>query len=209
MDTERPGPNLSPREQQLLKYAAEGYTDIAIADRLGISEATVGTYWGRVRIKFGPYSRTELVAMMLRAESMAAVNTIKQENAILVEDLQLRLASGAALAVKDLIERAPDAVFIISAQGAIEYANAVADEMFGYDRGELAGKNHNILVPPQLRAIHTAYSQTYITDPCRRSMGQHTRTPAVKKDGTEFQINATLSAIESDNGVLVICAVRS
>ena len=47
-------PQLSPRELQLIEYATQGLTDTAIALKLGISEATVGTYWGRVRIKIGP-----------------------------------------------------------------------------------------------------------------------------------------------------------
>src|SRR5262245_36101632 len=45
---------LSERERQLIELAAEGHTDASIANELGISEATVSTYWGRVRIKIGP-----------------------------------------------------------------------------------------------------------------------------------------------------------
>ena len=59
---------LSPREQQLITMAGEGLTDTAIANRLGISEATVNTYWGRIRVKLGPHNRTELVAIALRDE---------------------------------------------------------------------------------------------------------------------------------------------
>src|SRR5512135_589911 len=53
---------LSQRERQILVYAAAGLTDQAIANKLGISRATVTTYWGRIRTKFGPFGRTELVA---------------------------------------------------------------------------------------------------------------------------------------------------
>ena len=45
----------------MLLLAAQGLTDQGIAHRLEISLATVGTYWGRIRIKIGPLSRTGLV----------------------------------------------------------------------------------------------------------------------------------------------------
>jgi PAS domain S-box-containing protein len=209
MESERNGPSLSPRELQLLRLAASGLTDVAIAERLGISEATVGTYWGRVRIKFGPFSRTELVAVMLRSESEATVNSIKRENALLLEDVQLRLKSGSILSAREILENAPDAFMIIAESGAIEYANGAANELFGYEPGELTGLSHDVLIAPELRAIHAQYSKEYIMDPTRRQMGIHLQTPASKKDGSQLPINAALSTIVSGNGTVVFCTVRA
>jgi len=208
MDMERPDPILSPREHQLLRLAAAGFTDMAIAEQLGISEATVGTYWGRVRIKFGPYSRTELVAIMLRAESEATVESLRIENAQLVEEMKLQLTSGSSLSARELLEKAPDAILLVSEVGIIEYANGAAFELFGYDRGELEGKDLSLLIPPAFRKQHAELAQAYISDPDRRRMGAHSETPAAKKGGAVFPINAALSAIDSPNGTVVMCAVR-
>src|SRR5579871_1864366 len=60
--------SLSARERELLVLAMNGLTDQGIANKLGISAATIGTYWGRVRIKFGPLSRPELVARFVQGE---------------------------------------------------------------------------------------------------------------------------------------------
>ena len=117
MPIDRPTPSLSPREEELLKYAAEGLTDTAIANRLGISEATVGTYWGRVRIKLGPYSRTELVAIVMRAEREVAVEALRQENEHLVKELEAKSAAGGAGFYQDLLENAPDAMILVSEGG--------------------------------------------------------------------------------------------
>src|SRR5579862_4728500 len=57
---------LSPREAAIIRMASEGHTDSSIAHLLEISEGTVGTYWGRIRTKMGPYSRPELVAIAIR-----------------------------------------------------------------------------------------------------------------------------------------------
>src|SRR5579885_1211796 len=75
---------LSPREKQLLEFAVAGYTDQAISNKLGISLATIGTYWGRVRIKFGPYNRTELVAIYLKSEAEETLTKLRAENSTLL-----------------------------------------------------------------------------------------------------------------------------
>jgi PAS domain S-box-containing protein len=207
MRSERPSIELSPREKQLLDFAAEGLTDTAIANKLGISEATVGTYWGRVRIKLGPYSRTELVAIVLKAEQEAAVEQLRRENEELVQKLQSEATAGASF-YHDLLENAPDALILVGEAGVIEMANSAACDLFGYEHGELEGADLTVLVPPRLREIHRVHRADYIDDPTRREMGEHLETPAVKKDGTEFRIRAALSAINSPTGLIVTCAVR-
>lgn len=208
MQIERPTHDLSPREQELLKFAAEGLTDTAISNRLGISEATVGTYWGRVRIKLGPYSRTELVAIVMRAEREAALEALRLENEELVKGLQAQSASGTVL-YRDLLENAPDAIILVTENGSIEYANTAAQELFGYEKDELVGKSISVLVPPVFRSGHGEHIAEYIGNPMRREMGEHLDTPAVAKDGTEFPVRAALSAITTPTGMLVTCVVRA
>lgn len=58
---------LSERERDVLFLAADGLTDKEIAQRLGIGAKTVRTYWDRVRSKLGASSRTQALAMALRA----------------------------------------------------------------------------------------------------------------------------------------------
>jgi PAS domain S-box-containing protein len=208
MQAERPIPKLSPREQQLLKFASEGLTDTAIAHRLGISEATVGTYWGRVRIKLGPYSRTELVSHVLRAESEAAVEALRRENEHLVQELRARGASGDVSLYHDILENAPDAMILVTETGRIDYANVAARELFGYEKDELQGGSVDGLIPPRFRAKHAEHREEYVRDPQRRQMGLHLETPALHKDGTEFPIRAALSAIATPSGMVVMSVIR-
>jgi PAS domain S-box-containing protein len=62
---------LSDRERTVLLLAAEGLTDKEIAKHLNLSQRTIGTYWERMRLKLGHYSRTQLVARFLRVEADA------------------------------------------------------------------------------------------------------------------------------------------
>jgi two-component system nitrate/nitrite response regulator NarL len=51
------GPDLSPRERQVLRGVAEGKTHAAIARQLGIAESTVKTHLERVRQKYREQGR--------------------------------------------------------------------------------------------------------------------------------------------------------
>lgn len=54
-------PQLSPREEQILRLLAEGYSNKEIAERLVISPSTVYTHRGNLMHKLGLNSRRELI----------------------------------------------------------------------------------------------------------------------------------------------------
>lgn len=209
MTTDRPIPEFSPREKQLLEFAAAGLTDTAIANKLGISEATVGTYWGRVRIKLGPHSRTELVAMVLRAQSEAALDALRRENEQLVQELQKLVATSGQDRQWAIIDDAPDAIVLVAEAGTLQHVNQAATELFGYSREEMIGMDLVDLVPPRYRDVHRLHRQDYVSHPERRQMGAHLQTPAYHKNGHEFLVRASLSATDTPEGMLVICTIRA
>lgn len=55
---------LSPREREVARLAAEGFSDLNIAQQLGISEGTVGQHLHAVYRKLGVSSRTELGTLL-------------------------------------------------------------------------------------------------------------------------------------------------
>jgi two-component system, NarL family, nitrate/nitrite response regulator NarL len=59
---------LSPREEQTLRYVAQGFTHSQIATRLGVSTTTVDTYIQRIRTKLGVGNKAQLtLAAVTRA----------------------------------------------------------------------------------------------------------------------------------------------
>lgn len=204
---------LSHRERQLLGLAAQGFTDNAIARELGISLATVGTYWGRIRIKFGPLNRTELVAVYLREEASRAIQALRNENEKLLVDLGEQAKTAQMLKTslelfRGLIDTAPDAIMLVDQDGIIELANEQAEEMFGYGSGELLGLSVEQLIPSDLRVRHLDYRAEYNANPIKRRMGEHLATKAIRKDGTIFRMATALSATPTPNGLLVTCIIR-
>lgn len=56
---------LSERELEILELAKDGFIDKEIALRMGISQATVATYWDRIRRKSGAKTRVQAVVIGL------------------------------------------------------------------------------------------------------------------------------------------------
>jgi PAS domain S-box-containing protein len=94
-----------------------------------------------------------------------------------------------------LLEGAPDAMICVDRCGRIALVNAQTERLFGYQRDELADQPVEILVP---ELAHN------VADPKSRTMELSAR----HRDGSTFPTETSLSAIETDDGLLVIAAVR-
>ena len=204
---------LSNRERQILILAAKGLTDAGISQKLGISVATVGTYWGRIRGKHGQHSRTELVANFMREKAAVSIAELRTENERLVAELakKSKIADSAKATVellKRVLSTAPGAIMLINDQGIIEYANQEAERLFGYKHLELNGELVAVLVPKRYHGLHRQHRKRYLADPAKRRMGDHSGTPALRKDGTEFLTVTTLSAVNTGSSTIVTAFIR-
>ncbi len=107
-----------------------------------------------------------------------------------------------------LLESAPDAMVIVASDGRIMLANAQTDRMFGYRREDLIGREIEMLIPPRFRGGHERYRSGFFADPQRRQMGVGLELWGLRRDGTEFPIDVSLSPLRTDQGVLASAAIR-
>lgn len=110
--------------------------------------------------------------------------------------------------VSTLLEAAPDAMLWVAADGRIVVANAEAERLFGYPRAELVSMPVDNLVPEALRAGHAQHRADYAAAPRRRPMGAGLQLSGRRQDGSTFPAQVSLSPIDTDEGVLIVAAIR-
>jgi PAS domain S-box-containing protein len=107
-----------------------------------------------------------------------------------------------------LFEAAPDATLAIAMNQTVAIANAQAEALFGYQRGDLAGVQVKSLVPAAAITIEAAHRADYFADPEPRPMGADLELPAVRSDGTEFPAEISFSGLSADGQPLIILTIR-
>jgi two-component system cell cycle sensor histidine kinase/response regulator CckA len=114
----------------------------------------------------------------------------------------------AEVMFRGLLEAASDAIVGVDTSGRIALVNAQAERLFGYSREEMVGESVELLVPEGARAVHQARRADYFGEPHLRPMGVGMQLAARRRDGTEFPAEISLSALDTEDGVLVSAAIR-
>jgi len=109
---------------------------------------------------------------------------------------------------RELLDAAPDAIMQVDAEGRIILLNRVTEAMFGYTRDELLGKPVEVLIPAHLHQAHTGHRAQYREHPTTRSMGSGLSLEAIRKDGSQFPVEISLSPSDSEEGFRVTAIIR-
>lgn len=102
----------------------------------------------------------------------------------------------------------PDALLISAADGTITLANQQVEQLLGYGAEELIGKSIDDLVPSRFRAHHPVQRSQFSENPSARRMGKGLAVRAKRKDGSECDVEVSLSRIETEEGLFFASALR-
>lgn len=107
-----------------------------------------------------------------------------------------------------LFQTAPDAMITINEQGTIVMINRQTEKLFGYTAAELVDQPIEVLIPASLHAIHKTHVTRYSKAPRVRYMGAGLELEALKKDGSTFPVEISLSPVLTAGNQLFAASVR-
>jgi two-component system sensor kinase len=108
-----------------------------------------------------------------------------------------------------VIQSATDAIISIDEMQRVVLFNAAAERMFGCAAAEALGQPLDRFIPERLRAAHRAHVRAFgATGVTSRAMGKLGDLTALRADGREFPIEASISQTEVGGAKLFTVIVR-
>ena len=102
---------------------------------------------------------------------------------------------------------ATEGILVANDRGEITRTNPSAEKLFGYSKNELIGQKIEVLVPQRYSDRHVNHRDKFNHNPHARSMGAGMDLYGLKKDGTEFPVEISLSPYSNSEGKFVIAFV--
>jgi anti-anti-sigma factor len=117
-------------------------------------------------------------------------------------------AAITATVLGELIDSLADGVALTDDAGILALANRRLEEMFGYEHAELIGQPVESLLPADLRAAHRSHRAAYAQAPKAGPMGARAGLVGLRKDGTTFPVEISLSPVPTATGRFTLAMVR-
>jgi len=136
------------------------------------------------------------------------LGTDGQVEYILAEGRDITSLKQAEDKFRGLLESAPDGIVVVDQQGLIQLVNSQTERLFGYDRSELIGQPIEILVPKRFRKKHALHRQGYYSEHPVRPMGTGLELYGLRRNGTEFPVEVSLSPLSIEGNLLISGAIR-
>ncbi len=163
-------------------------------------------------VSFAGYKIGSPTGDTLGVMALFAKHPISSEEDILLENLGHTVAQVIQSAQADealreseeqlrtLTDSIQDAIISIAEQGLVSFWNPAAEKMFGYTVAEVMGKNvHDLLAPSRFMEAHKRAFPLFQKTGQGAAVGKTVELAARRKNGEEFPIEVSLSAMQSGN----------
>jgi len=107
-----------------------------------------------------------------------------------------------------ILDTLADAVVVANAAGVILYANPMVHKLLGWPADELVGQPLIALIPERLRPAHDSGFQRYLSTRVPQLLGRAVRVPALRKDGSEAEVELSLGALEVSGREVFVASLR-
>lgn len=110
--------------------------------------------------------------------------------------------------INAIVNAAADAIITIKEMCIIQSANPAVEELFGYTPLELMGQNINKLIPGIYWIGQEGDSQSQPPESFPKIIGKGIEAQAIRKDGTVFPVELSISEVPLEDGVLYTSIIR-
>ncbi len=107
----------------------------------------------------------------------------------------------------EILDAAPDGILQVDRDGIIVLVNRAVESMFGYTRQEMLGQPVEMLIPMEHRSAHIQHRERYRSRPATRHMGSGLSLEGLRKDGTCFPVEISLSPPQADKEDFTVTAI--
>lgn len=101
-----------------------------------------------------------------------------------------------------VLDQAIDAAVLIDDRNCIIYFNAAAERLWGYDQGEVMGRNVKLLLPSNMRGEHDSWVNRHRRTMKNRIVGSSREVQLERKDGRKVWVSLSLSQVRGEDGSL-------
>ena len=108
---------------------------------------------------------------------------------------------------RTILDTATDAILSLDENHKIVLFNNAAQQIFGYSRSEVLGKNLSMLVPPQY-GDHSRFVKRFLEEKTPKIMGKTLPLTALRNGGEEFSIELGLSYYEMNGDITFTAIIR-
>ncbi len=150
----------------------------------------------------------EVAALRYEEEGADGPSVMLMARDVSERNRALKTAAARENHIRKIMDTVVDGIITFDRRGVIETINPAAEKIFGYDPGELIGRNVRILMNEPLAADHAGYKEEETESERTRILGTDYQVEGRRKDGSMFPVEIAVGMLKDGQRRIYIGALR-
>ncbi|MCH7833420.1 MAG: PAS domain S-box protein, partial [Proteobacteria bacterium] len=150
----------------------------------------------------------EVAALPYKEEGADGPSVMLIARDVSARNRALKMAAARENHIRKIMDTVVDGIITFDRRGVIETINPAAEKIFGYDPGELIGRNVRILMNEPLAADHAGYKEEETESERTRILGADYQVEGRRKDRSKFPVEIAVGMLKDGQRRIYIGALR-